>query len=254
MIDIAHPAPQPAPSPIAGRPLADRAPYDALRDDAKEAVRVGDLVAAEAYLQQALGVAREIGDPNLIDRAQCNLATLAIERGEGPSTLPQLRQVLMKNQDEFNCYLAAYALARAHDLDQKYKKGIFYARIAQERARRLDRPERLASSHNQMGNLLLAESYFDEACAEYEQALQAPELPALHRAVIVANIGYCRSISGQRREGFRLLFESLRSLRRLGAQPWQRYAHLALCYAYLEIGRYRRAAQQRFRRFPTRRG
>lgn len=238
-----------APPPAADGAGPERSRYAELRDCAVEAVRAGDLTTAQSCYAEALAVARELADPVLVDRALCNLAGVEIELREGDSALTDLRRVLMQNQDAMNCYLAAYALARVHDLDQKYKKAIFYARIAQDRARQLERPEKLAASHNQMGNLLLAESYFDDACAEYERALETPGLPELRRALILDNVGYCRIVNGAHRDGFRLLFESLRTLRRLGARPWQRYPHLALCFAYLEIGRYRRAARHGFAGF-----
>ena len=230
--------------------LADSSPlaaYEALRDRADQAVLRGDLTAARPLLEQALALAEELGDSDLRDRALCNLAAVLVETGEGASVLTALRSVLMRNHDELNCYLAAYALARTHDLNQDYKKAIFYARIGLDRVQRLDMPQRTATCHMLMGNLLLAESHLAEACAEYELALAATEeLPALHLALILDNVGYCRLLKGRHAEGFRFLFRSLRILRRLGARAYQRGPQLSLAFGYLEIGRHHRAVQHGF--------
>lgn len=221
--------------------------YEALRDRGDRALGVGDLAAARGFFERALEQAEATGDPDLRDRALCNLAGVVIELGEGAAVMTALRQILMKGRDDLNCYLATYALSRAHDLDREYKKAIFYARIGLDRVAGLDAPERAAVSHNQMGNLLLAENHLDEACAEYELALTTTaELPELSRALILDNVGYCRLLTGRRDDGFRLLFESLRSLRRLGARLYERYPHLALAFGYLEIDRHHRAAQHGF--------
>ncbi len=230
--------------------LADTTPlaaYEALRDRAERAVAQGDLAAARALLERARSLAGEIGDPDLADRALCNLAALLVETGEGAPLMTGLRAVLMRNRDELNCYLAAYALARAHDLNQDYKKAIFYARIGLDRVQRLDMPQRRAMCHMLMGNLLLAESHLDEACAEYERArAAAAALSPLQLALLLDNVGYCRLLRGRHAEGFGFALRSLRMLRRLGARAYQRYPHLSLAFGYLEIGRQHRAVGHGF--------
>jgi tetratricopeptide (TPR) repeat protein len=230
--------------------LADSSPlgaYEALRDRGERAVTRGDLAGARSLLERALALAEEIGDPDLRDRALCNLAALLVETGDGAPLMTGLRQVLMRNRDELNCYLAAYALARAHDLNQDYKKAIFYARIGLDRVQRLDMPQRSAMCHNLMGNLLLAESHLDEACAEYERALAlTAELSPLQLALLLDNVGYCRLLRGRHIEGFGLVFRSLRILRRLNARGYQRGPHISLAFGYLEIGRYHRAVRHGF--------
>jgi tetratricopeptide (TPR) repeat protein len=230
--------------------LVDSTPlaaYRALLARAERAAWRGELAAARALYEQALALAGETGDPDLRDRALCSLAAVLVECGEGPPVLSDLRQILMRNRDELNCYLAAYTLARAHDLNQDYKKAIFYAQIGLERVQRLGAPERIAACHNLMANLLLAESRLAEACAEYDRALAATkELPPLRLAPILDNLGYCRLLEGRHVEGFRLSFRSLRMLRRLGVRGSQRHPHLTLAFGYLEIGRNHRAVRHGF--------
>ncbi len=228
--------------------LAPLAAYEALSDRALHAAAdLGDLTTGRSLYERALGYARETSDPDLVDRAFCNLASLLIECGEGGAAMPELRQILMKNRDGVNCWLASYALARAHEVNQDYKKALFYARIAAERVTQLRSSEWSAASCNQMGNLLLAESYFDHACAHYEKALaNSSHLRELSRALILDNVGYCRLLKGQHAQGFELSFQSLRILRRLGARAYQRYPHISLAFGYLEIGRYDRAVRHGF--------
>jgi tetratricopeptide (TPR) repeat protein len=205
---------------------------------AQRAVETGQLTEAESLLETALEQARESGVRQDIDRAYCSRASLAIELGHGEDYIQELRQILMRNCDHESCFLAAYGIARAYDFKKAYKKALFYARIARERASLLGRREWLSSSYNQIGNLLLAESFFEEACREYEQALDlAPAESELRRALVKDNLGYCYVVQGRYAEGFRILFESYRKLRRAGARRYSVLPRMALCFAYLEVGR-----------------
>lgn len=198
--------------------------------------------------EEALDHARAVGEPDLIDRAVCGRAAAALRLETGEDLIPALREILVRNSDDENCFLAAYNVSFAYDRARLYRKALFYARVALGHARRLGREEWVSSSHNQIANQLLATSFFDEACGEYEKALDL--LPAgaeLEKALIFDNVGYCRIVQGRFSEGFRLLFWSLRTLRRLGARGYQTYPHLGLCFAYLEVGRARASIRHGYR-------
>ena len=79
----------------------------------------------------------------------------------------------MRNQSPINCFLAAYTIARAYELRRDNRKGLFYARLARDRAAVLERPEWLASAWNQIANFLLGDSFFGEAAETYRHALAA---------------------------------------------------------------------------------
>jgi tetratricopeptide (TPR) repeat protein len=220
--------------------------FDRLQAAGQAAFEAGSLDESRALLGRALAWAEERGDRRRADLALCNLcaATLGLEAGEPlpARTTARLREVLMRNEDLTNCRLAAYLLARVYELKKEAKKGLFYARVGLDRAQLLARPEWIASSRNQIGNLLLADSFFDRATEEYEAALALhPQESAARRAVIRGNLGYAWLVRGDRRRGAKLLFESLRTLRRLSARREQVFPHLDLCYLYLELGRHRRA-------------
>lgn len=210
------------------------------------------LLAAER-LDDALGVyedaerlAQERGDARMADLAFVNRCAVSIPltRGRGlpGEVVNRLRQILMSGGDDVSCRLAAYNIARTFEFTKEHRKGLFYARIALDRSVVLGVADWLASSHNQIGNFLLAESRCDEARAEYERALALlPEEDSVRRAAIHDNLGYALVLLGATREGLALLYRSLRSFRRLGARRERILPHLSLAYALLEVDRPRHA-------------
>ena len=217
-------------------------PLEDLRARAQRAIVAGQLDEAEAVLEAALRRAEESGDRREIDLAFCSRASLAIELGHGETYIKELREILLRNSDHESCFLAAYGIARAYDFSRAFKKALFYARIARDRAEILGRREWLASAYNQIGNLLVVESFFEEACHEYEHALElVPADSDVRRALYEDNLGYCYVVQGRREEGFRLLFQSYRTLLRAGARRYSVLPRMALCFAYLEVDRPARA-------------
>jgi tetratricopeptide (TPR) repeat protein len=221
------------------------AAFEELRSRGERAIQAGHLEEAAEILDQALAWAREQGDQRLEDLAVCNRSAVVIELGRGDSELPRLREILLRNSDPAGCRIAAYNIARHYELTKNYKKALFYARITRDRSESLGRRDWLASSYNLIGNTLLAESFVEEACVEYEKALELiPDEPSVARAQILDNLGYCRVLQGRTEEGYTLLYDSLRWLRRLGARRHEISARLDLCFAHLETGRYRHACRQ----------
>jgi hypothetical protein len=216
--------------------------FEELKSHSEEAVRAGRLEEAELVLGQALHWALEHGEPWQVDLGICNLAAVTIELGHGEGELPRLRQILLRNANPQNCRLAAYNISRHYELAKNYKKSLFYARIALERAEALARNDWVASAHNRIGNVMLAESFVDEACRRYELALSLmPEGEGVWRAGIFGNLGYCRILQHRHSEGLSLLYKSLRMLRRFRAERYMVSTLLDLCFAHLETGRLRYA-------------
>jgi tetratricopeptide (TPR) repeat protein len=243
MTETIHDAPRPS-------------PFDEDRLRGIRCLESGDLDEALASFERSLDWARAHGTPAQVDLALCNRSGVLLELGaaadsgsaagspieQGSGLVAELRAILLRNSEPENCFLAAYNVARAYQLRKENKKALFYARIALDRARLIERRDWLASSHNRIANILLAESYFDEACAKYEEALALlPDEVGVRQALILDNLGYCRIVQERLGEGFGHLFKSLRMLRRLGSLRWQLYPHLDLCFAYLEAGRLQRA-------------
>lgn len=223
--------------------------YESLRNEAFVHLQEGRAEEALTCLDTCKEVARKLDDPVHLDRVICNIAATEIELGRNhDSHLRYLRRALVENRDQEICRLAAYQIARIYDIKAQYKKALFYARIALEKALQIARLDWIAASRNQMGSLLLAESHFDEAHQELEEAhaLLTSE-DHLLRAVVLDNLGYCLVVGGETRRAFSCLFEGLRTVRRIKATLWEGELHLTLCYAYLEIDRWKRAAQHGLR-------
>ncbi len=222
-----------------------RSIFDELRDRGAQAVEAGQLEEAESLFQQAFTWARAHGNQRQLDLAVCNLAAAATELGHGAAELPRLREILLRNADPVSCRVAAYNIARYYELTKSFKKALFYGRIARDRSESVGRRDWLASSHNLIGNTLLAESFVEEACGEYEQALSLmPGEPSAARARILDNLGYCRILQGRHAEGYPLLYESLRLLRHFHAERYEISTRLDLCFAHLETSRYEHARRQ----------
>ena len=201
------------------------------------------LVEALATFAEAERLAKELGDQRAADRAFVNWCTssLKLERALRGEHLGRLRAILMAGDDAVSSRLAAYNIARAYEFRKEFRKGLFYAQTALHRSLRLDLPGWVASSHNQIGNFLLAQSRFEDACGEYEEALALlPAGPSRRKALILTNLGYSRAVLGHS-GALALIYRSLRMLRRLGARRDTIIPHLDLCYALLEAGRCRHA-------------
>ncbi len=217
--------------------VASREDFELARERWGQAIDAGRLDEALAWLDAGFAWAAEAGEPDLRDRAFVVKAAVLLETGDGTDLVPALRALLVRACDAENGFLAAYSLARAYELRKESKKALFYAQIGRDRGESLDRGRR-ASSQNQLANLLVAESRFEEAVAGYQRALDllgAGE--RLRRAVILDNLGYCEALLGRGRQGVLLLRESLRELRRLGAERHEMLARLDLCFVLLELGK-----------------
>lgn len=220
--------------------------YHSWRNKGKRAIQRGDFTRAESAFRESLSVARALGSTRLQDLAVCNLCASLIEqnRTDEPEIL-QLRPLYMRSSEPKIVRLSAYHLARALELQRDFAKAQFYARIALDRSVQLRRADYVASSHNQMGNILTCQSYFGEAAAHYDKALEA--LPAdypLLRALITDNLGYCRIALGRTDEGVALCGEALGILETHDATPgFLIYPHMDLCLGHLELGSLERAVE-----------
>ena len=217
--------------------------YRTLRAEGIAALDAGRLEAAFDAFAGALEAARALGDEELVERAFCNRAAVLIAMGELDAPIGELRRILMAHRSSENAYLAAYHISRSFELRKEHKKGLFYARLAFDQAERLQRVEWLASSHNKIANLLVAESQFGAAADEYRAALRllTADDPS-RRLTFEVNLGYCELMLEHLATGLSLLYRGLRQARSAGLQRLEMIAHLDICFAHLETGRLRYAA------------
>jgi tetratricopeptide (TPR) repeat protein len=216
--------------------------YDREWSVAEAAKDAGRLREALVHYSAALAAARRTGPTELVDRTYCAEATIAIELGEADAPLPGLREILVRNGNPENCSRAARVIARAYELSKDYRKSLFYARIARDRAEQAHSPERLAVANNQIGNALLGQSFFDQAAESFRLALRTiPESRLEWRLICTANVAYCALLDGRRSEGMSRLYRVLREARRHQLPRLEMIARIDLCYAYLDLERLARA-------------
>jgi len=222
--------------------VAQCAEHELHRRRAEAAVESGRLAEALTHLSAALRAARVFGDGELVDFALCAEAALAIELGEVEGPVPDLREIVLRNGNAEICALAARAIARAYELRKDHRKSLFYARVARDRAEQAQSAERLAAANNQIGNALLAQCVFEEAAESYRDALRTiPEGRSEWRLICTANLGYCELLQSKLRSGLRRIYATLREARRQGLRRVEMIARIDLCYAHLELRRYRDA-------------
>lgn len=204
--------------------------------EARELVAKGQLELALATMDSIFDLT---SDEALLARLECARAAILLELGVEVSIDP-LRSVLMESGNHVNQLLAAYQIARHFELLRHYKKALFYGAIALDRVTRIGRDDWLANVRNLHGNLLMAESRFDEALEHYRQALEtcaAASFDSVWRARIEDNVGYCWAVLGEPRSGLTYLYRSLRELRRCRAERYQISTLLDLSFALLEVDR-----------------
>lgn len=219
------------------------ASYYEVRDRVLHEAEAGHLEEALRLSDEALKIADQLGDQELLDQAYCNRSEFFMVLGH-PVDFGRLREILMRNRNGSTSFSAAYQLAQSFRMVKKqHKKALFYARIARDRALAADNVMYLATSHNEIGNCLLAESYFKEAEAEYERALGLfiGDLSADHM-MVYSNLGYTKIMLGLLKEGLQILFTSLRWCRRNPTKSaYESWIHLSLACAFIELGRWRYA-------------
>ena len=249
-----HSSPEPAfipervPAPEAEpRAVEVTEDFETLRDRGREQVANGSYREAAAAYRTAVNVATAAGEVDLADEALCGWGAAETELGNGTEVMPELRRILLGSTVDHNCWLASYTLARAHELEGQVKKALFYARLSLHHSEYVDRPGLTAGSRNLLGNLLVTDGREAAAAAEYRIALsESHNAPSAWTATAQVNLGYCllaNAFEGngfrrsRLREGLRLTYRSLRTLRREQAGPLLVWPHLDLCFAYVEMGR-----------------
>jgi tetratricopeptide (TPR) repeat protein len=219
--------------------------FETLKAQARQEIEAGNLDRAAQLLEEALAWAEDHGTADQSDYARVGVAAITIQRGNGESAIPMLREILMRSGSIENCRLAAYHISLQYEHGKNFKKSLFYARIARDRAEQLGVADWQASSHNQVGNALLGESFVEDAAVEYEKALEfVTPKSVVSRALILQNLGYCRVLQREFRQGYALLYESLRMFRGRGVERYQTLLNLDLCFAHLETGRFQHAERR----------
>lgn len=217
--------------------------FEELKREARTAIDRGHWDAALALYERTIAWAEAHGDKDACDMEHCNRSSILVAQGRGESVISELRKILLSSSNPEICHIAANNVSRFHEMRNQNQRGLFYARLSLDHARRTGKPESVARSQNQIGLLLVRDSYFEEARDCFGEALELlPQEPSRDSAIILYNLGYCHSVLGDVQLGFSRLFRSLRILKRHRGEVWELYPRLGLAYAYLEVERPVRAA------------
>jgi tetratricopeptide (TPR) repeat protein len=224
---------------------AARTSAETSRRDALAHLERGDFAAALACYDVALASARETGDPAFVDWIYVCRAAAAAELGPAEAELVELKRILLRSRDAQTAFRAAYSTAYVYELRKDRAKAMFYARLAQRHASEIGDVRLVSSCENQLGNILAADSRFEEAAEAFRGALRRTEAEAplfsIARAQWTDNLGYCLLSLDRVPEGLRLVHEALDTLEREDARGLTVYPLLDLCFGYLKSNRFAEA-------------
>jgi tetratricopeptide (TPR) repeat protein len=221
--------------------LNDR--IEELRQQALEKVRAEEFDEALTVYDQALALATDEETCELITINKGH-ALIAAER-TGPE-VKALPMILMRRRNTHHTFLASYALMFTHRLSSEWNRAIFYGQIALEAANQSQQIFWKLAALNELGMVYELDSQFSKAHDCFDQALTCLDgvsNPAEHSAshvAIMANIAYNKLLTGQTKEGLRLMHSVLDDI---VSDHLKADAYVDLCYGYLDLEQYETARQ-----------
>src|SRR5262249_594854 len=144
---------------------------EASRERGLALLEKGAFAEALAAYDEALSAARETGDDPFVDWIYVCRAAAAAEAGPADAALVELKRILLRAPEPKSGFRAAYTAARVYEIRRDFQKAVAYNVRARTFAAQLDDGYFLASTDNQRGNVLTADSRFEEAADAYRSAL-----------------------------------------------------------------------------------
>ena len=216
--------------------------FERLREQSRREVDRGRWESALALCNRTVAWAEMYGGQDEYDQEFCNYSGILVAQGGGDQVISKLRQILLSSSNPKICYHAAYNISRFHEMRQQSERGLFYARLCLDHAKKTQQAEPIARSHNQLGLLLVRDSYFEEAADAFGEALSVlAREPSQDLALVLSNLGCCQVMLGRLTPGFSHLYKSLRMVRKQCADISEICPRMGLSFAYLEIDRPERA-------------
>lgn len=165
-----------------------------------------------------------------------------IQLGEARRGEDGLRSLLLRSRDLCHRFSAAYNLASSLRKQGKHERAHAYARRALELADGLGSDDSVAASHNLRANILLSQSYVDEALAAYRTSWELRRKQRrdtrYSEAILLDNMGYCLLLQGELESGCDHIEKALRLAQDVGDRRCRAEALQDLCYGYLLRERY----------------
>ncbi|HXH38901.1 MAG TPA: tetratricopeptide repeat protein [Thermoanaerobaculia bacterium] len=214
-----------------------------LRQEALAKVRADEFDAALAMYDEALALAtdEEVRELLTINKGH---ALIAAER-TGPE-VKALPMILMRRRNTHHTFLASYALMYTHRLTGELKRAIFYGQIALEAANQADQTFWKLAVLNELGIVYETDSQFPKAIESFSSALACldkanmndPAAQTFSRVAIIVNLGDSTLLSGNSKEGLRLI---LSVADELTTPHMKSDAYGNLSYGYLDLEEFEKA-------------
>ncbi len=154
------------------------------------------------------------GESELLRRIDAGRVAIDLALGRSVE-IEHVRGLLAAAESLATTALSAYQLGRMFELRREWKKGLFYARAALTAAKSAGRPPWIAVNQNLVGNLLLAQSYFDEAAHHYRASLGTEAGNPLERAQASDNLAFALMAQGHTQQARPYLGRALATLRKV---------------------------------------
>lgn len=214
-----------------------------LRQRALEQVRADHFDEALSLYDEALGLTddEEVRELITINKGH---ALIAAER-TGPE-VKALPMILMRRRNAHHTFLSAYALMYTNRLANELKRAIFYGQIALEAATEAQQTLWQVAVQNELGIVYETDSQFGKAIESFTQALACLDkkgvddvaAQAFSRVAIITNLGDSTLLSGNSKEGLRLIHSVIDQI----ATPHAKSdAFGNLSYGYLDLGDFDKA-------------
>jgi tetratricopeptide (TPR) repeat protein len=228
------------PAPADARRLAEKA-----REEALALLEKGDFASALGRYDDACGHSLLTADPSFVDWMYVCRAAAAAEAAPSDDVLVELKKILLRGREPETSFRAAYTAARIYELRRDYQRAATYNARARDYADSLGDPYYLASCDNQLGNVLSADSRFEEAASAHRRALETAAgtdavLPVF-QAIWRDNLGYDLIGADRVPDGLALVHEALEFFESSGARGYTPTPLADLCFGYLKLDRYAEA-------------
>ncbi|ANM29197.1 hypothetical protein ABI59_05710 [Acidobacteria bacterium Mor1] len=219
--------------------------YRSAMAEGKAKTLEGDFACALECYRSAREAGGAMDSSESVDRAELNMAMVRLQMGQAKRGEEGLREILLRARNQRIAFSAAYNLASSLRKQGHYERALGYARRAMDRAAELEAHDLQAGVHTLTGNILLNQSYPDDALVEYETAWRLhheagrPSLYSL--AILKENIGYCLLLMDRLPEGMQRLNEALDLAEEAGDRRCQAECLQDLCYGHLLLEEYEEA-------------
>ena len=223
-----------------------REAYDDLYRQIETEVKSGDYRRALKLGRQALSIARQIGEQDLVHKAVSNLSVIYLDLGHPKRAERGLREIILRSADKAVVCGAAYNLAISLRRQKRVDRATVFARKALETARALRHHVWLSRSYNLLGNICLCQSDTDGALQHYQRALRIrrkmQDDTRFSQAILLDNIGYCWLLKRRYGKGIGLVHEALALAEEVGSRRYIAESCQDLCFGYMKSDNPSRAA------------